>query len=226
MISGPHEVHLKEHFLGRMKPDIAAGVRRCCISWKTASLPLLQQAQHAENQRTKQENWTLAYELSEFETGWIFQGGLKAEKEGGMDSGDGPACRTPMGESSAKRDDGGGGGQAAGAQRLHAEIQQGQSQTWPSRVTWERRARPATLCITGRQVDLVKPRAEAKDKRARKHTKQDSTMNEEWKSIFGSLELLSAQPATVRAAAPWPAGKCGSSSPSQTTPTQPESDDC
>lgn len=39
----------------------------------------------------------------------------------------------------------------------------------------------ATLGITGRQVDLVKPKAEAEDKRARKHTKQDSAMNEEWK---------------------------------------------
>uniref|UniRef100_A0A8D3AYG4 non-specific serine/threonine protein kinase n=1 Tax=Scophthalmus maximus TaxID=52904 RepID=A0A8D3AYG4_SCOMX len=56
----------------------------------------------------------------------------------------------------------------------------------------------ATLGITGRQVDLVKPKAEAEDKRARKHTKQDSAMNEEWKSMFGSQEPPSAQPiATV-----------------------------
>uniref|UniRef100_A0A671X031 non-specific serine/threonine protein kinase n=1 Tax=Sparus aurata TaxID=8175 RepID=A0A671X031_SPAAU len=55
----------------------------------------------------------------------------------------------------------------------------------------------ATLGITGRQVDLVKPKAEAEDKRARKHTKQDSTMNEEWKSMFGSQEPPSAQSATV-----------------------------
>ncbi|KAI3361012.1 hypothetical protein L3Q82_012905 [Scortum barcoo] len=71
----------------------------------------------------------------------------------------------------------------------------------------------ATLGITGRQVDLVKPKAEAEDKRVsqikslmkavmevsedrktRKHTKQDSTMNEEWKSMFGSQEPASAQP--------------------------------
>lgn len=32
---------------------------------------------------------------------------------------------------------------------------------------------------------------------ARKHTKQDSTMNEEWKSMFGSQEPPSSQPATV-----------------------------
>uniref|UniRef100_A0A3Q3FLN7 non-specific serine/threonine protein kinase n=1 Tax=Labrus bergylta TaxID=56723 RepID=A0A3Q3FLN7_9LABR len=56
----------------------------------------------------------------------------------------------------------------------------------------------ATLGIMGRQVDLVKPKAEAEDKRARKHTKQDSTMNEEWKSMFGSQEPPSAQPATVK----------------------------
>uniref|UniRef100_A0A667YZV7 non-specific serine/threonine protein kinase n=1 Tax=Myripristis murdjan TaxID=586833 RepID=A0A667YZV7_9TELE len=55
----------------------------------------------------------------------------------------------------------------------------------------------ATLGITGRQVDLVKPKAEVEDKRARKHTKQDSTMNEEWKSMFGSQEPPSPQPATV-----------------------------
>uniref|UniRef100_A0A665U351 non-specific serine/threonine protein kinase n=1 Tax=Echeneis naucrates TaxID=173247 RepID=A0A665U351_ECHNA len=57
----------------------------------------------------------------------------------------------------------------------------------------------AMLGITGRQVDLVKPKAEVEDKRVRKHTKQDSTMNEEWKSMFGSQEPASAQPATVTA---------------------------
>ncbi|XP_056142008.1 phosphoinositide 3-kinase regulatory subunit 4 isoform X2 [Lampris incognitus] len=55
----------------------------------------------------------------------------------------------------------------------------------------------ATLGITGRQVDLVKPKAETDDKRARKHTKQDSTMNEEWKSMFGSQEPASTQPSSV-----------------------------
>ncbi|KAM4600592.1 phosphoinositide 3-kinase regulatory subunit 4 [Polymixia lowei] len=55
----------------------------------------------------------------------------------------------------------------------------------------------ATLGITGRQVDLVKPKAEAEDKRARKHTKQDSTMNEEWKSMFGSQEPALVQPSTA-----------------------------
>ncbi|KAJ8371484.1 hypothetical protein AAFF_G00308020 [Aldrovandia affinis] len=44
----------------------------------------------------------------------------------------------------------------------------------------------AHLGITGRQVDLVKPKQDSEDKRARKHTKQDSNMNEEWKSMFGS----------------------------------------
>ncbi|KAK2909654.1 phosphoinositide 3-kinase regulatory subunit 4 isoform X1 [Channa argus] len=60
------------------------------------------------------------------------------------------------------------------------------------------------LCIAGRQVDLVKPKAEAEDKRdfiaaasARKHTKQDSTMNEEWKSMFGSQEPPSTQPTSA-----------------------------
>ncbi|XP_059246895.1 phosphoinositide 3-kinase regulatory subunit 4 isoform X2 [Mustela nigripes] len=46
----------------------------------------------------------------------------------------------------------------------------------------------AALGITGRQVDLVKTKQEPDDKRARKHVKQDSNVNEEWKSMFGSLE--------------------------------------
>ncbi|NXS74382.1 PI3R4 kinase, partial [Pandion haliaetus] len=46
----------------------------------------------------------------------------------------------------------------------------------------------STLGITGRQVDLVKTKQESDDKRARKHVKQDSNVNEEWKSMFGSLE--------------------------------------
>ncbi|XP_014912217.1 phosphoinositide 3-kinase regulatory subunit 4 isoform X1 [Poecilia latipinna] len=54
-----------------------------------------------------------------------------------------------------------------------------------------------TLGITGRQVDLVKPKTESDDKRAaRKHTKQDSAMNEEWKSMFGSQDPPATQPTT------------------------------
>uniref|UniRef100_A0A8B9K9C7 non-specific serine/threonine protein kinase n=1 Tax=Astyanax mexicanus TaxID=7994 RepID=A0A8B9K9C7_ASTMX len=52
-----------------------------------------------------------------------------------------------------------------------------------------------TLGITGRQVDLIKPKQESEDKRARKHTKQDSNLNEEWKSMFGSLDPPSSTPA-------------------------------
>ncbi|XP_065154554.1 phosphoinositide 3-kinase regulatory subunit 4 isoform X3 [Paramisgurnus dabryanus] len=58
-----------------------------------------------------------------------------------------------------------------------------------------------TLGITGRQVDLIKPKQESEDKRdfintasARKHTKQDSNLNEEWKSMFGSLDPPSSAP--------------------------------
>ncbi|KAJ3597567.1 hypothetical protein NHX12_001090 [Muraenolepis orangiensis] len=51
----------------------------------------------------------------------------------------------------------------------------------------------ALLGITGRQVDLVKPKAEPDDKKAKKHAKQqDATMNEEWRSMFGSQEPASA----------------------------------
>ncbi|NXG24902.1 PI3R4 kinase, partial [Grallaria varia] len=46
----------------------------------------------------------------------------------------------------------------------------------------------SALGMTGRQVDLVKTKQEPDDKRARKHVKQDSNVNEEWKSMFGSLE--------------------------------------
>ncbi|XP_030300799.1 phosphoinositide 3-kinase regulatory subunit 4 isoform X2 [Calypte anna] len=46
----------------------------------------------------------------------------------------------------------------------------------------------SALGITGRQVDLIKTKQEPDDKRARKHVKQDSNVNEEWKSMFGSLE--------------------------------------
>ncbi|NXI47040.1 PI3R4 kinase, partial [Galbula dea] len=46
----------------------------------------------------------------------------------------------------------------------------------------------SALGISGRQVDLVKTKQEPDDKRARKHVKQDSNVNEEWKSMFGSLE--------------------------------------
>uniref|UniRef100_A0A8C5TJ35 Phosphoinositide 3-kinase regulatory subunit 4 n=1 Tax=Malurus cyaneus samueli TaxID=2593467 RepID=A0A8C5TJ35_9PASS len=45
-----------------------------------------------------------------------------------------------------------------------------------------------SLGVTGRQVDLVKTKQDSDDKRARKHVKQDSNVNEEWKSMFGSLE--------------------------------------
>ncbi|GCC24842.1 phosphoinositide 3-kinase regulatory subunit 4 isoform X1 [Chiloscyllium punctatum] len=46
----------------------------------------------------------------------------------------------------------------------------------------------AVLGIPGRQIDLVKTKPETDDKRARRHVKQDSNLNEEWKSMFGSLE--------------------------------------
>ncbi|XP_016094617.1 phosphoinositide 3-kinase regulatory subunit 4-like isoform X3 [Sinocyclocheilus grahami] len=64
----------------------------------------------------------------------------------------------------------------------------------------------STLGITGRQVDLIKPKQEPEDKRdfipsasARKHTKQDSNLNEEWKSMFGSLDppSLAQTPSTI-----------------------------
>ncbi|XP_043922670.1 phosphoinositide 3-kinase regulatory subunit 4 [Protopterus annectens] len=46
----------------------------------------------------------------------------------------------------------------------------------------------ASLGIQGRQFDMVRAKQEPEDRRARRHVKQDSNMNEEWKSMFGSLE--------------------------------------
>ncbi|XP_069762900.1 phosphoinositide 3-kinase regulatory subunit 4 isoform X3 [Narcine bancroftii] len=46
----------------------------------------------------------------------------------------------------------------------------------------------AALGIPRRHIDLVKTKQENDDKRARRHVKQDSSLNEEWKSMFGSLE--------------------------------------
>uniref|UniRef100_A0A1W7RF25 Phosphoinositide 3-kinase regulatory subunit 4 n=1 Tax=Agkistrodon contortrix contortrix TaxID=8713 RepID=A0A1W7RF25_AGKCO len=51
----------------------------------------------------------------------------------------------------------------------------------------------AALGIIGRQVDLIKTKQDSDDKRARKHVKQDANVNEEWKSMFGSLEPSSIQ---------------------------------
>ncbi|MBN3325899.1 PI3R4 kinase, partial [Atractosteus spatula] len=60
------------------------------------------------------------------------------------------------------------------------------------------------LGITGRHVDLIKPKQEAEEKRARKQTKQDSNMNEEWKSMFGSLEPSNATQTVPDGAGPQP----------------------
>ncbi|KAG9476081.1 hypothetical protein GDO78_002911, partial [Eleutherodactylus coqui] len=45
-----------------------------------------------------------------------------------------------------------------------------------------------TLGISGRHSDLVKTKLDTEDKRTRKHVKQDSNVNEEWKSMFGAME--------------------------------------
>ncbi|XP_039535654.1 phosphoinositide 3-kinase regulatory subunit 4 isoform X3 [Pimephales promelas] len=77
-----------------------------------------------------------------------------------------------------------------------------------------------TLGITGRQVDLIKPKQESEDKRdfipsasARKHTKQDSNLNEEWKSMFGSLDPPSSTTTTTPSTVP----EAGSVQPRKTT---------
>lgn len=52
------------------------------------------------------------------------------------------------------------------------------------------------LGLSGRQVDLVKTKLEIDEKRVRKPVKPDPNVNEEWKSMFGSLEpAISAQSA-------------------------------
>ncbi|XP_061885756.1 phosphoinositide 3-kinase regulatory subunit 4 [Entelurus aequoreus] len=73
----------------------------------------------------------------------------------------------------------------------------------------------ATLGITGRQADLAKPKGEVDDKRARKHAKQDSIMNEEWKSMFGSQEPATAAtpPSTATDGGPSSQARKSSASP-------------
>ncbi|XP_073425409.1 phosphoinositide 3-kinase regulatory subunit 4 [Dendrobates tinctorius] len=53
------------------------------------------------------------------------------------------------------------------------------------------------LGICGRQSDLVKAKLDTEDRRPRKHVKQDSNVNEEWKSMFGAME-----PANITQMAP------------------------
>lgn len=46
----PYEVHLKEHFMSRMNPELAQMVKRSCVTWKTCPLAdILQHAEHAED---------------------------------------------------------------------------------------------------------------------------------------------------------------------------------
>ena len=47
----PYEVHLKGHFLSRMKPELVQKIKRSCVIWKTCSLSeILQHAEHAEDE--------------------------------------------------------------------------------------------------------------------------------------------------------------------------------
>ncbi|KAM8900311.1 uncharacterized protein AB9W97_010289 [Spinachia spinachia] len=56
----PYEVHLKEHFISRMRPELAQMVKRSCVTWKTCTLAdILQHAEHAEEEshrRDEQQN--------------------------------------------------------------------------------------------------------------------------------------------------------------------------
>lgn len=52
----PYEVHPKENFISRMRPEIAQMVRRSCVTWNTFPLAdILQQAEHAEDGLHRQE---------------------------------------------------------------------------------------------------------------------------------------------------------------------------
>ena len=51
------EVHLKEHFLSQMMPDLVGMVRKSCVTWKTYSLSsILQYAEHAEEQLQRKDD--------------------------------------------------------------------------------------------------------------------------------------------------------------------------
>ncbi|KAM7366809.1 hypothetical protein PAMP_014753 [Pampus punctatissimus] len=46
-----YEVHLKEHFLSRMRSEQVQEVRKSCVTWKTCPLSgILQHAEHVEEQ--------------------------------------------------------------------------------------------------------------------------------------------------------------------------------
>lgn len=53
----PYEVHLKEHFLSRMKPELVQMVKKSCVTWKTCPLAnILQHAEHAEEELQRRED--------------------------------------------------------------------------------------------------------------------------------------------------------------------------
>lgn len=85
----PYEVHLKEHFLSRMRPELVQLVKQSCVTWKTCSLSsILQHAEHAEEllrQRKLEDTQLAMFNACTPVTSRPIPGGAELEPEGGGD---------------------------------------------------------------------------------------------------------------------------------------------
>ncbi|XP_077953554.1 uncharacterized protein LOC144390929 [Gasterosteus aculeatus] len=63
----PYEVHLKEHFISRMRPELKRMVKRSCATGKTCALTdILQHAEHAEDELHKKEDKLKGFEKAQY----------------------------------------------------------------------------------------------------------------------------------------------------------------
>ncbi|XP_077953772.1 uncharacterized protein LOC144391093 [Gasterosteus aculeatus] len=63
----PYEVHLKEHFISRMRPELKRMVKRSCVTWKTCALAdILQHAEHAEDELHKKKDKLKGLEKAQY----------------------------------------------------------------------------------------------------------------------------------------------------------------
>ncbi|XP_077953673.1 uncharacterized protein LOC144391016 [Gasterosteus aculeatus] len=63
----PYEVHLKEHFISRMRPELKRMVKRSCVTWKTCALAdIPQHAEHAEDELHKKKDKLKGLEKAQY----------------------------------------------------------------------------------------------------------------------------------------------------------------
>lgn len=68
----PYEVHLKGHFLSRMRPELVQVVKKSCVIWKTCPLStILQHAEHAEEQLQSEDELKKNYRQKKLEDGQL-----------------------------------------------------------------------------------------------------------------------------------------------------------